>query len=230
MNAKNPKPMKSLTTLTLLLFLHLPLAAEQAKLSLRTLSLLPVEMPELHALAGNDLVPLSFSHIEPSKPALVDRLEGGLPIYTGTTVPEDGSPPPHLVKLPGATRDVLLIAWMGEGNKPRFLAFPDDTATAGRKDWMVFNTTSKHIAMQIGADSKPVAVKAGTQQGIRVDVPTNKGSAVTIAAMLEDSWKPFYTTYWAIYEDKRCLIVIVQDGEKMTVRQIFEDIAKNPVP
>jgi hypothetical protein len=119
---------------------------------------------------------------------------------------------------------------MGEGNKPRFLAFPDDTATAGRKDWMVINATSKHIAMQIGADSKPVSVKAGTQQAIRVDVPTNSGSAVTIAAMLEDSWKPFYKTYWAIYEDKRCLIVVVQDGEKMTVRQIFEDIAKSPVP
>jgi hypothetical protein len=95
---------------------------------------------------------------------------------------------------------------------------------------MVINASSKHIAMQIGADKKPVSVKAGKQQGIRVDVPTNTGSAVTIAAMLGDSWKPFYKTYWAIYEDKRCLIVVVQDGEKMMVRQIFEDIAKSPVP
>jgi hypothetical protein len=84
--------------------------------------------------------------------------------------------------------------------------------------------------MQIGKDSKPLSVKAGSQQGIRVDVPANVGSAVTIAAMLEDSWKPFYTNYWAIYEDKRCLILIVQNGEKMTVRQIFEDIAKNSAP
>jgi len=222
--------MKALPTFTLLLLLNLTLAADPGKLSLRTLSLFPVEMTELHTLAGKDLVPLRFSHIEPSKPLLVDRVEGGLPIYSGSTVPEDGSPPTHLVKLPGAARDVLLIAWMGEGNKPQFLAFPDDSATASRKDWMVINATTKHIAMQIGADNKPVPVKAGTQQGIRVDVPTNRGSAVTIAAMLEDSWKPFYTTYWAIYEDKRCLIVVVQDGEKMMVRQIFEDIGKNPVP
>jgi hypothetical protein len=222
--------MNSLTKFALLLFLNLPLAAEPTKLSLRTLSLVPVEMPEFHTLAGNGLVPLKFSHIEPSKPALVDRLEGGLPIYTGPTVPEDGSPPPHLVKLPGEAKSILLIAWMGEGNKPQFLAFPDDTATAGRKDWMVINATSKHIAMQIGKDSKPLSVKAGSQQGIRVDVPANVGSAVTIAAMLEDSWKPFYTNYWAIYEDKRCLILIVQNGEKMTVRQIFEDIAKNSAP
>jgi len=222
--------MKALLTFTLLLFLNLTLAAKPEKFSLRTLSLLPMEMPELHALEGKGLVPLSFSHIEPSKPILVDRLEGGLPIYNGSTVPEDGAAPTHLVKLPSATRDILLIAWMGEGNKPQFLAFPDDTATASREDWMVINATTKHIAMQVGADKKPVPVKAGTQQCIRVDVPTNSGSAVTIAAMLEDSWKPFYTTYWAIYEDKRCLIMVVQDGEKMMVRQIFEDIAKSPVP
>ena len=214
--------MKALPTFTLLLLLSAPLAAKPAKLSLRTLSLFSAEMPAFHTLAGNDLVPLRFSHIEPSKPALVDRLEGGLPIYTGATVPEDGSPPPHLVKLPGEAQDILLIAWMGEGDKPRFLAFPDDSATAGRKDWMVINATAKHIAMQIGKDSKPVAVKAGTQQGIRVDVPTNRGSAVTIAAMLEDSWKPFYKTYWAVYEDKRCLIMVVQDGEKMTGSRVLK--------
>ncbi len=221
--------MKSLIPFTLLLCLHLPLVANPAKLSLRTLSLFPVSMPELHSLTGEGLVKLNFSHIEPSKPIPVNRLEGGLPIYNGPTLPEDGIPP-YLVKLPVDAKDILLIAWMGEGNKPQFLAFPDNSATAGRKDWMVINATTNHIAMQVGKENKPMPVKAGSQQSIYVDVPSNKGSAVTIAAMLEDSWKPFYTNYWAIYEDKRCLIVIIQNGEKMTVRQIFEDVVKPPAP
>lgn len=217
--------MRSFLPFYLLFFIQLPLAAQSEKLSIRTLSLHAVKMPELFTPDGKTLLPLTFSNVEPSKPFEVNRLNG-LPIYTTPIIADDKAPPSYIVKLPGTAPAILLLAWLGPEGTPVFLAFPDVSATAGRKDWMVINSTSKHIAMQIGADKKPVAVKAGSQKSIHVDVPANVGSAVTIAAMMEDSWKPFYKTYWAIYEDKRCLILIIQDGEKMRVKQIFEDLPK----
>jgi hypothetical protein len=217
--------MRFFIPLCLLLLSGPSLAAQSAKLSIRTLSLYPVEMPELYTPDGRVLVPLTFTDIQPSEPLQVARLSG-LPIYTTPVIPEGNAAPPHTVKLPGTASAILLLGWLGPEEKPRFLAIPDPAATARQSDWMVINSTTNNVTLQIGANTKPVPIKPRSHQAIRVRVPVNTGAAVTMTTPREDSWKTFYSTYWPVYEDKRCLILIVQDGKKMRVKQIFEDLPK----
>lgn len=221
--------MRFLVPLCLLLWLQGPLAAQSAKLSIRTLSLYPVKMPELYTPEGKTLIPLTFTDVQPSTPMRVNRLDG-LPIYTTPVVPEGKAAPPFTIKLPGAASDILLLAWLGPEGKPQFLAIPDPSATARQKDWMVINSTANNVALQIGANTKPTPVKAGSHQVIEVTAPVNTGAAVTIATPRDDTWQTFYSTYWPVFADKRCLILILQDGEKMRVKQIFEDLPKPDTP
>ncbi len=221
--------MRIILPLYLLVWSLLPIAAQSSKLSIRTLSLYPVPMPELYTPDGKELVPLKFTDIQPSEPLKVDRLKG-LPIYTSPVIPEGKAPPPYLVKLPGTASSILLLGWLGPEETPQFLAIPDPSATARRSDWMVINSTKNNVALQIGINTKPMPIKAGSHQTIEVNVPVNTGAGVTMATLHKEKWKTFYSTYWPIYADKRCLILIVQDGPKMRVKQIFEDLPKPAAP
>lgn len=221
--------MRSLISLCLLLLSILGGSAQSARLTLRTLSLSANPMPGLYIPDGKTLVTLPFSEIEPSAPVRVDA-QDSLPIYTTPVFPKDRTEPPYRVKLPGSASSVLLLGWCDADAKPHFLAIPDSFGTAKQNEWLVINSTDNDIALQIGAHAKPFPVNASSHQTMKVTAPLNTGAAVTIATRKGDVWKTFYSTYWPVFEDKRCLILVVQDGSKMRVRQIFDALPKRVEP
>jgi hypothetical protein len=218
-------------TLLLAAALVIPLKAQTEKIAVRTLAFSSVSFPKLWAMDATTPVALPFSKIQPSEPLRLDR---GTPlrIFKGELnekkLPTDTAP--TLVKLPTGS-SILLLGWMN-GETPRFLPIPDPFTSAKHDDWLVINGSSLPIAVQIGASTNPTAVPPSSHVQIRVTAPVNQGAAVIIAAQNDKGWKPIYSTYWPIYPDKRCLIIVAQDGKKMRVNVISDEfkapVLKNP--
>jgi hypothetical protein len=207
------------------------LTAQPAKVTLRTLAMNDTPLPDqLWALDSSGAVSLSFSSVQPSDPIRLQRLSP-MPIYQGPldekSKPTD--PAPTLVRLPANASAVLLLGWMNQ-DKPLFLPIPDPFATAKRNDWLVINATPTEIALKIGAEAKPFLIKGNSHQPIRINANANEGAAVTIATRESEEWKTFYSTYWPIHEDKRCLILFTPGEDRIQVKQIFEDVSKAAAP
>jgi hypothetical protein len=202
-----------------------PLLAQSEKLDLRTLSLGSAEFPQLWAMNATTPVAIAFSTIQPSEPLRLTRTDP-LRIFKGklTDKGQPADPTPTLVKLP-ADSSILLLGWMA-GETPRFFPIPDPFTAARTDDWLVINSTTKPIAIQIGANTQPTPVKPSSHAPVRVTAPVNEGAAVIVAIPKDPGWKTIYSTYWPIYPDKRCLVLIVEDGPKIRVKVIADEFKK----
>ena len=213
---------RSFLTLLTAAALVSPLWAQAEKLNLRTLSLGSVEFPQLWAMAATTPVAIPFSAIQPSAPLRIDRSDP-LRIFKGKLnekgLPAD--PAPTLVTLPAAST-VLLLGWM-VAETPRFFPIPDPFTAARPDEWIVINTTTRPVAIQIGANTKPTPVNPSSHTPIHVTAPANQGAAVIVAVPKDNAWKTIYSTYWPIYPDKRCLVLIVEDGAKIRVKVISDE-------
>lgn len=218
-----PRPLSAL--LAAAAALVCPLQAQSDKLDLRTLALTPGEFPQLWAMNGAAPVALPFSAVQPSEPLRLTRADP-LRLFKGklNDKGQPADPAPASVKLPAAS-SILLLGWM-TGDSPRFFPVPDPFTAARHNDWLVINSTTQTVAIQIGADTKPTAVKPASHSRVNVTAPVNEGAAVIAAIPKDDGWKTIYSTYWPIYPDKRCLVILVEDGEKFRVKVIADEFKK----
>jgi hypothetical protein len=204
--------------------------SQEAKLAFRTLALSQAKFPELWVSEAGKPMPITFSSTQPSLPFKAD-LVSPLRIFKGPLDAEGkpSDPSPSLVPLPKVP-SVLLLGWM-DGEKPGFLAIEDPFATMKSDDWLVINPSQSELAVQIGANVKPVLIKANSNKAIKNTAPSGTGAAVTIAAKQADgSWKAVYTSFWPIYDNMRGLIVVVQRGKRLKVNYITDKIATAPAP
>lgn len=222
---------RQLLTLLTAAVLAAPLPAQAEKLNLRTLSLGSTNFPPLWAMDAGTPLAIPFSTIQPSEPLRLDRTDP-LRIFKGKLndqgLPAD--PAATLVKLPAAAT-ILLLGWM-VADTPRFFPIPDPFTAARHDDWIVINTTTRRVAIQIGANTKPTTVEPSAHTPVRVTAPVNEGAAVIVAIPKDKGWKTIYSTYWPIYPDKRCLVLVVDDGRKTRVKVISDEFkqpaAKKP--
>jgi hypothetical protein len=217
-------PMRSLL-ITLALLCSTGLAFSQGqKLAFRTLALAQAKFPELWVLEAGKPIPITFGSAQPSTPYSADKTSP-LKIFKGPLnekgLPSDATP--SLVPMP-ASSSILLIAWMDD-TKPGFLAIEDPFATMKREDWLIINPSKSDLAVQIGANTKTHAIKANSNQTIKITAPADTGAATTIAAQQPDkSWKRIYSGYWPVREDMRGLVIVGQDGTKYRVNFISDKI------
>ena len=206
------------------------LASSQTdKINFRTLALDNSKFPELWATASEKAVPLAFSNSQPSTALKADKANP-MKIFKGPLddkgIPSD--PAPSLVPLP-ATTSILLLAWMKD-EKPEFLAVEDAFTTAKTDDWLVINHSDKPLTVQIGATDKPLTVAPNSQLAFKCTAPVGSGAAATVASQQADgAWKTIYTSYLPIYPDKRGIILAAQNGERIKVNYISDELApKSP--
>jgi hypothetical protein len=221
--------MRSAITAAALLLSASLVFSQEEKIAFRTLALAQTKFPELWAIEGGKPLAITFSSAQPSVPFKADKASP-LPIFKGP-LDDKGMPKetvPIKVAVPAAS-SILLIGWM-EGDKPGFLAIADSFSTMKSDDWLVINPSKKDIAVQIGADTKPTAVKANSHLAMKNTAPSGTGAAVTIAAKQDDGkWKSVYTSFWPIYDNQRGMIVVIQKGEKLNVNYIADQITP-PAP
>jgi hypothetical protein len=218
--------MRALTALLFLLTFPQSLVAQEEMISIRTLAITPTEFPTCWGIGAKDPVQLEFSAIQPSRPYRLSR-SNPFRIHVGE-LDEKGKPTdpaPALLKLP-VVSEILLLGWMQAG-KPRFLPIPDTSSAGSYNDWYFINTTAKQIAIQAGASAKPVVLAPGSNRVLKIDSPAGVGAAIVMASMQDGDWRKFFSSYWPVQADKRCVILLVQTGEQIEVRQIFDNLERS---
>gem|GEM_PF-5168935 len=216
--------MRFTVSLCLALGLSQALPAQVEKISIRTLAIAPAEFPQLWGMDSTKPVLLEFSPIQPSEPYQLLR-SSPFAIYQGALNDKGkpADPAPTLLKLPEGP-GILLLSWIYEG-KVKFMPIKDTNSSGKYNDWYVINTTAKSIAIQVGT-AKPVAIPPGAHQPLQIDQPAGQGAAIVMASKEDQAWQKFFSTYWPVQGDKRCLVLLVQTGESIEVKQIFEDLAR----
>lgn len=201
----------------------LPAAAQQVEV--RALALTPGDFPDVYVQGKDGFAPLAFSKIQPSAP-LKAKASGFLPVYKRSAAGEGDKAYKiaSRVKLPGDVDGILLLG-MANGDKVRFVAVKDDIKSAGSRDWVMINASSKPVAFQVGKNSKPMRINPGETKLERVQVDDEKGASVVAHAPFDDKLKKFYSTYWPIRADRRSMVLFVDDGRKIRVKRIADQLA-----
>lgn len=199
--------------------------SQEEKVTFRTLALAKFNFPELWVMESGKPVSIAFSKVQPSLPLKADK-SSTLNVFMGP-LDETGKPAnktPTSVKLP-ASSSILLLGWMA-GEKPGFLAIDDPYASTMRADeWLVINVTRSEIAIQVGKTVQPIPVSPNSNKSIKVTAPVGKGAATTVAAKQADgTWKSIYNTYLPIFDKTRGLVVVAQNGERIVVNYVVDQI------
>lgn len=198
-------------------------AQPESRFPLRVMALAEGELPEVYVKAGADYVLLEFSATQPS-PTISSSYANPLPLYKRqkTSAGKDDYTMTARIPLPESRKGILLLGW-GTSDKADYLAIADDFTGSSSADWLLINGTTKTLAMQLGKDTQFVKVQPGGATPFRVMAELNKGAAVNIAEPAEgNKWKTFYSTYWPIYPDRRCLVLFLNTGGKIKVKKISD--------
>ena len=132
------------------------------------------------------------------------------------------------IKLPAGARGVLVIGWKGK-EKFEYLAIKDHFSDAKYNDWLMINTTSKPLAIQVGKKKKPFTLKPKRETVCKIDSPEEVGAAVLGLVKLEGEVKTFYSTYWPIRKGERSILVFVEKGDRIITRKISDSLFKPKV-
>lgn len=203
--------------------------AQENRITIRAMSLDESDFPETLLRAKDGYEPIRFSSVQPSAPFRAVA-QNPLPIFYAIPTPdkEGKIKPDAVVKLPSATGGVLLLGWQ-TGEKRNFVALPDNLGKGGAGNWLLVNATADRIGFQLGKDTKPTLVEPGQSETHRVTVKLGEGAAVTAASVKGQDSKVIFSTYWTVFAEQRCVILFVQDGDRIRVRQIQDMTAAEKV-
>lgn len=196
-----------------------------ANIRFRTLAMSAGIEAELYFSNGSQYELLPLSHYRPSRVHTAKRDNDGNLLLFEKVMGEDDVVkyvPTRRVAIPKGSRQVLLLVAELDGRIG--ISASNDNISNNDKDWLFINTTQAPIALQLGDGNKPISLPAGESVSQQVNVETGKGAAVRVAAYEEDGWKRIYSTFWPIYEGQRSLVICVQDGKKIRVRNFFESV------
>ncbi len=185
-------------------------------------------MPSLYVktVDAKEPVILTWLTTQPTEPVQVVH-DGSLKLYKQVTDPEGklGFEIASSVKLPGAEKEVLLLAWESEG-KIKYIAIKDQFLNANFNDWMAINTSVNPVAILAGDSGKPVRVDAGASIIFQPNIEEGKGVKILAQASREGEVKTFLSSYWPAYEGQRTLIIFYDDGDKMRAKRIGDRFLK----
>ena len=184
-------------------------SAQDAVVSVRTMSLSGRGFPETFLPVADGYEAVRFSAIQPSERLSISA-KNPLPVFFSAPDKKEGETikPDALVKLPSAKGGILLFGWEAEGTR-KFVALPDNLgAGSGPDKWLLVNATSETIAFQLGEKTKPTIVKPGTSVPYRISVELGKGAPAKIARVRGKEATVVFSTFWEVDEEQRCLVYL----------------------
>ncbi len=177
----------------------------------------------LKAQDGYEL--LTFSSRQASQ--LIDTYvdEGKMLLYEKT--PSEKETPSYRVAdkitLPAGAKNILILA-LGGGDENAYLAIDDNFLDANYNTWMVINTASKPVSIQVGKVEKPLIIEVNCSKIYKVDAAAGAGTAVLAQAKWKGEMKTFYSTYWAIREGERPIVIFVEKENRIVVKKISDKL------
>jgi len=101
------------------------------------------------------------------------------------------------------------------------LVIPYNILQNDSNKWLVVNTSSKSVVLQVGGiDGEKLVIESNENRGWSIDVEPEKGFAVTARTNCDD--KTFYSTYWRLREQERSIVIFSQEGNKMKLTRISD--------
>ncbi len=184
----------------------------------------------LHFAGAKGMLPLRMSSVQPS-PSVEVAYANPLPVFHNPPPADPQTPyrPDALAPLPNGARRVLLLG-SGDAEQTTYRAIPDPIASGESRDWLLVNTTPSPIVLRIGQESDPVLIPADTQIVYRIPALEHTGAAVSAASNVQGEPQVFFSTYWPIQADKRCIVLFAGDGEKIRVRRITDRVMAAEAP
>lgn len=200
----------------------IPVSAQT--LGVRTLALGAGQMPELYLRGEDEYHELEFSAVQPGEviPALDDNpliLFKKAENEAGEVVFE----PVHRVGIPSGAKGVLLLGWTS-GDEFRQVALEDHFRGARFNDWLLINTSAKPVAFKVGKDAEPVLIKPGASVTHRIRAKAGKGVSILAQAPFDGEAKTFYSTFWPVRPGKRAVVLFYDDGERVRIKRISDQL------
>ncbi|MBC2603233.1 hypothetical protein [Puniceicoccus vermicola] len=207
--------------------------ADEETLMMRGMMLAPSaeDLPEFFVRGSKGLEPLVFGLNGPGKPVRA-QAANPLPLF-GNKLDEAGEPViARSVNVPPGATSILLVGMIVRGNA-EFFAVPDDFVGARSDDWFFINATETTVALQVGAGTEPILLTPGAALPHRISA--EKGTGATVAIIKQEQpggdWKAFYSAFWPVYQDQRCIVLLYGDSKKIRVKNIFDSVeAESTLP
>ena len=200
-------------------------------LDVRTLTMArEQELPERYVKVADGYASLSFPATQPGKLVRALASTSALPLFE-LVKDSDGPPAYKMVEqiaLPTGASGVLLLAWKSKEGLSH-LAVDDDFLSAQYNEWLLVNTTTKSVALQIGSENKSLMIDANSVLDHKVNESKGTGVAVVAKAKWGEELKTFYSTYWPVREEARGVIVFFYEtADRLAVSKITNTLL-NPV-
>ena len=191
----------------------------------RTLALEAGVEADLYYRFEEEFEPFTFSHYRPSvlQTGRCDR-EGNLILFEKFTTAEGGDQYRlfRKVRIPKDSETALILVMQKKDDL--ILSAIQDNLSEDDKDWLFMNITPSPLIIQLGNEGKPFTVSPGQTLPYRIDFQPGKGVPVRIVRRSEEQWERVYSTFWPIYEGQRTLVICVQNGDRIVVRNFFESV------
>lgn len=126
------------------------------------------------------------------------------------------------IVLPAGSKQVLIIS--SKLDNVVSMVAVEDNFSQNDRDWLLINTTAVPLAFRMGNESRPLPLPPNESVPFQIEVEAGKGAVVRIAAYNDPGWKLIYSTFWPVYEGQRGLIVFMQSGERVVVRNFYEPV------
>jgi hypothetical protein len=200
-------------------------AASGQTIAVRSLALRSGDLPDVYLKGPKDFHLLPFSSVQPG--ALIRAVKASpLPLYRRVMNEEGeaGYAVAQKLAVPSGARGLLLVGWMS-GKEARYVAIKDDFGSARFNDWLLINTGKRPVAFRVGEKEKPVVLAPGSATTHRIGAAKGTGVAVLAQAPIRGRTRTFFSTYWPVPEGKRTVVLFVDDGEKIRVKRISDQLA-----
>jgi hypothetical protein len=181
-------------------------------------------MPEVYLKGPDEYVALEFSAVQPAA-AIRAVAVNPLPLYTSemNDKGQQAFVAGHKVKIPAGSGGILLLGWT-DGGQSRYVAIKDNFGSARYNDWLLINAASRPVAFMVGENAKAVVVKPGTSTTHRISARKGEGAAVLAQAPFDGEARTFFSTYWPVYDNRRSVVLFIDDGERIRVKRISDKV------
>lgn len=190
----------------------------------RTLALSRLENPSEHYLkteAGYKL--LTISHRQPRKP-IETTTDGTLRVYQKSG---DNSRDMYEVyaevPLPKEARSILLLVTEAPDGI-QYRPVIDHYTEASHTDWLMINTTSQVITLQIGQNADPFFLEPDSAKTCKLDATHQGGLAITGKVESNGEFKTIYSTYWALREGARSIVIFLDEENRIQTKRITDPL------
>ena len=107
------------------------------------------------------------------------------------------------------------------------MVIDDSIHDASYSDWLIINTTSVPIHLQLGKEGKPLIIEGKGCEEYELTAPVGVGIPVFAKARFGRKERKFYSTYWAVRKNERSIIFFIDKSPRILVRRMSDALLPN---